>query len=308
MAAPQAPVATTGMIFDIKRFAVHDGPGIRTTVFFKGCPMACKWCHNPESISRGKQIALYAERCIACGNCRSVCPKLADREGLAPNIILEGLCDECGLCVATCYAGAVELAGRTVTVDEVVEEVVKDRPFYETSGGGATLSGGEPTAQFEFCVALLAALKDAGLHTALDTCGYLSSDRIETLLPLVDLFLYDLKVISRARHLRWTGADNRICLENLSRLSAAGATLQVRFPAVRGINSSGRELEQLARVVLSLEPAPEVALLPYHRLAASKYKRFRMPFSLEAKREFSQAELDRIRSTLGALGVKVVDA
>ncbi len=300
--------AVSGIIFDIKRFAIHDGPGIRTTVFLKGCPLACKWCHNPESIDPRPEIALYPERCIACGNCREVCPKLAGRTGLAPNIILEGLCDQCGRCVDTCYAGAVELAGRTVTVGEIVEEVLKDRTFYETSGGGVTLSGGEPTMQFGFCRALLTELKAAGLHTALDTSGYVPWERLKELIPLVDLFLYDLKVISPTKHVRWTGVDNRIILSNLRRLSQAGSAIQVRFPVIRGVNSSKRDLEQLAAVVRSLEPTPEVAMLPYHHFAVSKYKRFRKPFAMEGKREFTPAELNAIRSTLRELGIRVVDS
>jgi len=304
----QAPATVKGVIFDIKRFALHDGPGIRTTVFLKGCPLACRWCHNPESISPRPEIALYAERCIACGNCRAVCPRLEGRQGLAPDVIIGGLCDECGLCVPTCYAGAVEMAGTTATVDEVVAEVLKDGPFYETSGGGATLSGGEPTMQFAFCRSLLAAMKDAGLHTALDTCGYIQWERLQELLPLVDLFLYDIKVVSRAKHERWTGRDNRLILDNLKRLSQAGASIQIRFPAVPGVNSARRDLEQLARLVTALQPPPEVALLPYHLLGSNKYERFRKPFPLAGKRGPGEARLERIRSSLRALGVTVVDS
>jgi len=299
---------TTGTVFDIKHFAVHDGPGIRTTVFLKGCPLACKWCHNPEAIRPGPQIALYADRCIECGNCRVVCPGLDGREGFAPDVILQGRCNECGQCVATCYAKAVELSGKTVTVDEVVEDVLTDRTFYETSGGGVTLSGGEPTMQFEFCLRLLESLKSARLHTALDTCGCISWDKMKILLPLVDLFLYDLKLISPVKHRRWTGVDNRLILANLRRLSRAGAPIQVRFPAVSGINSSTRDLKQLAAVVASLQPCPEVALLPYNDFAAAKYKAFRIPFALAGKRTFSQARLDRMRSTLTGLGLTIADS
>ncbi len=308
MTITETPAAVSGVIFDIKRFAIHDGPGIRTTVFFKGCPLSCKWCHNPESISLKSEIALYPERCIACGNCREICPELVDREGFAPDIIIEGLCNQCGKCVDTCYAGAVEFAGRAVTVGEVVEEVLKDRPFYETSDGGVTLSGGESTMQFEFCRALLTELKATGVHTALDTSGYVPWGKLKDLVPLVDLFLYDLKVISRAKHIRWTGVDNRLIINNLKNLSQSGAAIQIRFPAVRGINSSKRDLEQLATLVRSLDPRPEVALLPYHRLAASKYERFRKPFAMKDKREFTRTELEHIRSTLRDLGVTVVDS
>ena len=198
-------VITSGMVFDIQKFSIHDGPGIRTTVFMKGCPLRCLWCHNPESFDGGAEISLVPAKCIGCGHCFMVCPRHCHSRTGASRDYNRSVCIRCGLCADQCYARAIELIGRKMTVDDVLAEVEKDRPFYETSGGGMTLSGGEPMFQFEFTLALLAAARRRKLHTCIETAGFAAVDRFAQLLPLVDLFLYDYKETDPVRHEEYTG-------------------------------------------------------------------------------------------------------
>ncbi|MBN1341725.1 MAG: glycyl-radical enzyme activating protein [Phycisphaerae bacterium] len=262
-----------GIIFDIKRFAIHDGPGIRTTVFCKGCPLNCAWCHNPESIRPDPEISLMPDRCIGCGHCFKICQQHAHRMNGDKRVYDRDRCVVCGDCAEKCYAEAIEIVGRQVTVAEVIQEVEADRPFYETSRGGMTLSGGEPTQQFDFTHALLAEAKLRRLHTCLDTSGLTSWDRLDQLLPLVDIFLYDLKDTDAQRHKRFTGVDNDLILENLRRLNDAGAEIILRCPMIPGINIDDQHLTRIADVVRSHPRISEVNLLPYHRLGMSKSDR-----------------------------------
>ncbi len=261
---------TQGIIFDIKRFAIHDGPGIRTTVFCKGCPLNCAWCHNPESIRPEPEVSLMPDRCIGCGHCFEACQHGAHRMNGSDRVYDRDRCVVCGDCAAGCYAEAIEIVGREVTVAEVIDEVESDRPFYETSGGGMTISGGEPTDQFEFTHALLAEAKARDLHTCLDTCGLTSWDRLEPLLTLVDVFLYDIKDTDAHRHQRWTGVDNEQILANLRRLDDAGANIILRCPMIPGINTDDAHLARIADLARSLGSVGGVELLPFHRLGLSK--------------------------------------
>ncbi len=264
---------TRGMIFDIKRFAIHDGPGIRTTVFCKGCPLNCAWCHNPESIRSEREISFMPDRCIGCGHCFDVCPNEAHRMDGTDRIYDRDRCVVCGDCAAGCYAEALEVVGREVTVAEVIDEVERDRPFYETSGGGLTISGGEPTDQFEFTQALLAEAKARDIETCLDTSGLTAWERLRKLMPLVDLFLYDVKDTDAARHKRFTGVDNELILANLRRLDDSGATIILRCPMIPDINTDDGHLKALAELARSLSGLVEVNLLPYHKLGLSKTDR-----------------------------------
>ncbi len=265
-------MSVTGVIFDIKKFAIHDGPGIRTTVFLKGCPLRCVWCHNPESQAAGPVLAQFPRNCIGCGKCLSNCPRGALSQGETQIIIDRARCQSCGACTRECYAEALVLHGREATVAEVLAEVEKDRPFYDNSGGGMTLSGGEPLMQVDFTRALLQAAKQSGLHTVLDTCGYAAWECFERVLPYTDLVFFDVKSADAQQHRHATGHDNRLILENLARVAHHGVGLQVRVPTVPGYNASVPAMEAIARVVSALPGPPPVELLRYHRLGEGKYE------------------------------------
>ncbi len=263
-----------GMIFDIQRFSLHDGPGIRTTVFLKGCPLRCAWCHNPEGVSFERQLWFTASRCIGCGNCFRVCPAhahLTDAKGL--HLLDRERCTVCGKCAADCSAKALELVGREVTVEEVLAVVERDRAFYEASGGGLTLSGGEPLAQIDFAEALLRAAKTAGLHCVVETCGQVPTESLERILGYADLFLYDIKETDSARHKRYTGVGNELILRNLRMLHDKGAKILLRLPTVPGVNDRPKHFEGIARLAHSLPHLLGVEVLPYHALGLGKRDR-----------------------------------
>jgi len=270
-----------GTIFDIKRFAIHDGPGIRTTIFLKGCPLHCLWCHNPEGISRQPQLVFTPQKCIGCGHCMEVCPQRVHQVVNGRHLIDRERCLACGTCVEGCYAGALQLAGRQVTVDEVMEEVLRDRPFYETSDGGMTLSGGEPLAQYSFTRALLQAAKAEGVHTALDTSGFAPWRQLEGLLVYVDLVLYDLKQMNRERHIALTGVSNERILDNLRRLDTAGQTTWVRIPLIAGQNDEESNYHALGQFLSGLKHIQRIEMLRYHRLAESKYEHIGCAYPLQ---------------------------
>jgi pyruvate formate lyase activating enzyme len=280
-------MSLTGRIFEIQRFSIHDGPGIRTTVFMKGCPMRCIWCHNPEGISSKPDLSFLPEKCIGCGACFRLCRNEAHRieerpspdpqkagQTLQVHVLDRTRCVVCGACTTECYAKALELAGREVTVDEVIGEVVRDRPFYETSGGGLTLSGGEPLFQIDFAEALLRRAKEEGLHCCMETCGFGEWGRLERLLPLVDLFLYDLKETDPDHHAEFTGVSNDLILRNLRALHERGATIRLRCPIIPGCNDRDEHFAGIASLAGELPNLEGVELMPYHRLGESKVGRF----------------------------------
>ena len=234
------------IISDIKRFAVHDGDGIRTTVFFKGCPLKCVWCHNPESISFKPQIAFYKNKCIGCGACK--------KEDFTPE---------------DCLGDAKILYGKEVTVEELLPLLLEDRDFYESSGGGVTLSGGECLCQADFCAELLKRLKENGIHTAVDTCGFVSKEVLDMVVPYTDIFLYDLKAYDEEVHMKCTGQSNKIILENLKYIDGFDKRIEVRIPLVPGFNDG--EIEQIATLLSELKSLKCVKLLPYHDYAEDKY-------------------------------------
>ena len=265
-------------ITDIKPMAIHDGPGIRTTVFFKGCSLKCLWCHNPETISPKPQLAYYENKCTGCLTCARVCPTGAQQNHGAIHRFDRSLCIACGKCVEVCPADALQLFGKTVTVEELLPRLLEDRPFYETTGGGVTLSGGECLLQADFCAELLKKLKSEGIHTAVDTCGFVARDAINKVLPYTDLFLYDLKAMDPAVHSQCTGQENQVILHNLQYLDAQGAEIEIRIPFVPGYND--HQVSGIRAFLDSLTRPHPVKLLAYHNYAGSKYAALSMPNTL----------------------------
>ena len=251
----------TGRVFDIQRFSIHDGPGIRTAVFFKGCPLRCAWCHNPESQSPRPQLMFYAHKCTGCGKCAGVC---ANTHTPA--------CTGCGRCAAVCRSGAREISGQEISAEEVTEKVLRDRAFYETSGGGVTLTGGEPLSQPDFAREILERCRDSGVNTAIETSGYAPWETLERLLPLLDHVYYDIKGIDPALHKRNTGVSNERILTNAERLKASGADVTFRMPYIPGFNDG-----ELAAVKAFAGGFP-LQLMPYHATGEGKYAALGRPY------------------------------
>ena len=298
---------TEGIIFDIKKFALHDGPGIRTTVFLKGCPLRCAWCHNPESQSPKRELIVRPQRCIRCGACVVLCEPGALSVGkIGPRVNLR-LCSACGACQDACNAEALQVVGKAVTVVEVLAEVLKDEAFYRQSKGGVTFSGGEPLAQPNYLLELLKESKRAGLHTTVDTCGYTPWKNIEKILPFADLFLYDIKLMNDKLHKKHTGASNKLILTNLEKLAESGARIIVRFAVIPGINDGDKSVRQIADFVAKLKRVERIDILPYHAMAADKYlhlQRIQEMAKVKPPREESVARIKKIFEGRG-LKVKV---
>jgi len=266
-------VPQTGRIFDIQRFSIHDGPGIRTTVFLQGCPLHCAWCHNPEGIGSTPVLSFMGEKCIGCGYCFKTCPNSAHKMEGGRHVLDRKLCLACGLCTRECYAKALELMGRQVSVADVMKDVLADEPFYRTSGGGMTLSGGEPLYQPHFTAALLAAAKAASVHCCVETAGLVPWSDIEPLAGMVDLFLCDVKDTNDARHRRNTGASNVTILANIRRLHDLGKAIRLRVPLVPGYNDQDDNLDGLIELARSLPRIEGVEIMPYHKLGQDKHAR-----------------------------------
>lgn len=294
----------TATVFDIKRFAVHDGDGIRTTVFLKGCPMRCAWCHNPEGLSARPQLAWYRDTCVSCLQCLPACPQGAHTAVGGRHAFVRSQCTVCGRCADACPNGALVLYGKTVTADRLLPILCEDSDFYRNSGGGVTLSGGECLLQYGFCAQLLRRLKERGIHTAVDTCGDVPKDAIDAVLPYTDVFLYDIKAIDPSVHMRCTGRPNRRILDNLHYIDAQGNDIEIRIPYVPGYNDG--QMDKIAACICGLRHLTKVRLLPYHRYAASKYSALGMPDTLPPQLP-SDAELADARALLRAYGLPVAD-
>ena len=266
-------VSETGLVFNLQRCSIHDGPGIRTTAFFKGCPLRCTWCHNPEGIGRRPEMMVSADRCIGCHACSEVCP--IEERGAVPagESWDRQLCIGCGSCVEACPADARELAGRQYEVGELVDLLERDRVFFDASGGGVTFSGGEPLAQPEFLAACLRECRDRGLHTVVDTCGLAPRETVLEIAGLADLVLYDLKHMDPDRHLEETGAGNHAILDNLRALSESDADLWIRIPLVPGFNDEIENIEATGAFLQELPRRHRVFVLPYHGTANGKLSR-----------------------------------
>ena len=278
---------TAGMVFDIQRFCIHDGPGIRTTVFLKGCPLRCKWCSNPESQAAAAEVFRNAAKCISCGGCEMVCPQKA----ISPKGLRREACIGCGACTDICPAGALTLKGQRMTVKEVLWEVKKDEVFYQNSDGGMTLSGGEPFFQPEFSVALLRAAKEAGLHTAVETTGMCELSVLQEAREYVDVFLYDVKCITREIHRQGTGTGNQKILENLSWLADFGAQIIARIPLIPGFNDNEEELAKIAQFLLTTK-IRRADILKYHIFGETKYGFLDREYPMKAA--YQEEQLDQL--------------
>lgn len=295
----------TGTIFDVKKFSIHDGPGIRTTIFFKGCPLSCWWCHNPESQAMEPELMYWPSRCIRCGACLEVCEQGA--------ISLDGdtvftdreKCTLCGACVEVCYAEAREMVGREMTVAKVMAEIEKDVVFYDESGGGATFSGGEPLSQPGFLLALLRACREQEIHTAVDTCGFAPWEIFDTIREHTDLFLYDLKLMEDAQHREFTGASNELILRNLQMLSERGHDIFLRVPIIPRINDDDESIRQMGEFAATLPHLGRVDILPYHHTGIEKYNRLNKLYELPETRPPSDERLAEIAQILRGLGLRV---
>ena len=296
---------TKGFIFDVRRYAIHDGPGIRTTVFLKGCPLSCPWCHNPESQSAGAELVFFEGRCIACGACVEACPEGAlswNETGPGPGA---GACARCGACAEACFAEARRMTGREAAVDEVMAEVERDTAFYERSGGGVTFSGGEPLMQIEFLEDLLRASRVRGIHTALDTCGYAPWGSIERIRGMVDLFLYDIKIVDDTRHRELTGVSNEPIIANLTALSRHGHAIRLRYAVIPGINDGEEAARAIGALASSLQTLIGIDIIPYNRLGAEKYARLGRPYGLTDAPALSAERISTLAGIIRASGSRV---
>ncbi|MBN2239214.1 MAG: glycyl-radical enzyme activating protein [Dehalococcoidales bacterium] len=262
----------TGTIFNIQKFSVHDGPGIRTTVFMKGCPLHCRWCSNAESMSPYPEPGIIRSNCDLCGECTAVCPLGALTIAGNELRIDRSLCDGCGKCVDACYRDAITIYGRQVTVDEVLDVVRKDKDYYLGSNGGVTVSGGEPLRQSIFVFELFKKCREEGILTCLDTCGYASGEAIKAVLPYVDYILYDLKLINPEKHEQFTGVDNRVIKDNAATAVSSGASILFRIPLIKDVNCTLENITETAEFISSLGEGLSIEMLPYHRLGIGKYR------------------------------------
>jgi pyruvate formate lyase activating enzyme len=305
----KTPLTTTdpaaeGLIFDIQRFSLHDGPGIRTLVFMKGCPLTCAWCSNPESQKIRPEVMYYEDKCIECFNCIAACPNSEILRQKWPLVLEE--CEGCGSCVTACFAEARQLVGRLVTVEDVLATVLRDTIFYEESGGGVTVGGGEPTLQADFVACFLERCRDHSLHTALETCGFTSWDIFNRVLRQVDLLLMDIKHMDTQRHKALTGVGNEQILENARRAAAGGQDMIVRLPLIPGFNDGADHLRAMGKFIRDeLSPVRRVDILPYHSTGESKSMRLGKIYGLSGKTLLPADEINRARDLLESNGLSV---
>lgn len=298
-----------GIIFDIQRYSIHDGSGIRTLVFMKGCPLSCKWCCNPEGQRNYPEIKFVVSRCVGGGKCKAPCVKACPTGAISlfqgrPEME-RGDCQGCGKCAEVCLYGARQLSGKSITIEKLMAEVLKDKLFYDFSGGGVTLGGGEPIMQFEFTNEFLKRCKEHSLHTAIETCGCIPWEHLRATLKFVDFVYYDTKHMDPIKHKELTGVSNDLILGNARRLLSTNSQVVVRVPIVSGYNDSEENIEAIARFVAE-SGGTMMELLPYHRFGVSKYSQLNRGYELEDVREPTEEHLQRLRRIVQDLGIKEV--
>ncbi|CAH2213742.1 trans-4-hydroxy-L-proline dehydratase activase [Tepidibacter aestuarii] len=282
-------------IINIQKYCVHDGPGIRTTVFFKGCPLTCIWCHNPESQRYKSEIMYNEEKCSKCGECEKRCPHDCIKINEDKIINDYSICSHCENCIDFCVNNARELVGKEYSVNELMKEIEKDKVFYEESGGGVTLSGGEVMSQIDFVEQIVKNCKRKGIHVAIDTCGYAPFESYERIIDYVDLFLYDIKLMNSQRHEKYAGKPNELILKNLVMLSERGANINLRIPLIQGINCDDENIENMLKFIKNLNIS-SINLLPYHEIGKDKYKRLNINYEDELMSKPSDERIEEIKN------------
>ncbi|MDY0225558.1 MAG: glycyl-radical enzyme activating protein [Desulfomicrobium apsheronum] len=301
---PSAP-SPSGTLFAIKRYALHDGPDLRVTIFLKGCPLSCLWCHNPEGIKAAPAILALPKKCVGCGECMQACPQGALRPGPVGVIRNSEICTVCGTCAEVCPALAHEAVGRTWTVSEAMTEIEKEIPFFAGNGGGVTFSGGEPLAQPDFLEALLVACGNLDLHRAVDTSGFATAETISRIARHTDLFLFDIKHMDPDTHRRVTGVSNAPILANLRLLAELGARIGLRLPLIPGINDDAENIRRTGLLAASLPGIRDIAVLPYHASARGKYAKLGMSYPGAAIKQSDPDSVDRAVDILQHCGLEV---
>lgn len=297
---------TQPLIFDIKRYAINDGPGIRITIFLKGCPLSCKWCHNPESQLPEVQKFYTASKCIGAQDCIEVCPNNAltlTKNGIVTDY---EVCKLCGKCAEVCPTKAMEMSGKVYNIDELINIIEKERVHVEQSGGGVTFSGGEPLMHPDFLIELLDACGEKNLHRAVDTSGFADTEILLEVAKRTELFLYDLKLLDSAKHKKWTGVGNQLILKNLKILAETGANINIRIPLIKNVNADKKELTEMAQFISELPgEKPIINLLPYHKLATNKYNKLGSGYDEMEMAEPSEKEQNRAVEIFNSLGIEV---
>ena len=295
-----------GIIFDIKHYAIHDGPGIRTTIFLKGCSLRCQWCQNPEGQETNPEIILRSSRCATeCSECVSVCPQDAVSKDGNSIEIDKAKCDLCAKCEEVCVYEALEVVGREVTVQEAMDEIEKDKIFFDESGGGITFSGGEPLMHVDFLEPLIKEIKKKNIHVTLDTSGYVSFGDLSRISDKVDLFLYDLKIMDDEKHKKYTGVSNKLILENLRKLTEQGKSVAVRIPLISGINDDNQSIHMFVDFLQSLKNIKQINLLSYHRGGREKYERLRKGKLPKTFQSPSDERIEEIKKVFADSGFSV---
>jgi pyruvate formate lyase activating enzyme len=306
----------SAVIFNIQRFSIHDGPGIRTTLFLKGCSLNCFWCHNPEGIRTKPEIQFYSDRCIYCGECLKICTHSAHSVLNHTHEYDRELCVACGECVSYCYSNALELTGKVITVEDAFSEIIKDREYYQTSGGGVTLSGGEPLLHGEFSKNLLKKCKEEKISTAIETSGNCRWSQIEDILPFTDLIMMDIKHMDSVRHKQVTGVPNELILENARKLSGINIPIIFRIPVIPTVNDTKEEVAEIADFVSELQKTRntkfskeaayiKLELLQFHRLAGDKYKSLEMDNRADKLKTYGKSEIEELKECARSFGINV---